>query len=90
MRLNSDYRLAFCSGEPLCLAFNKLPSKKEYPDYYVEIKRPISLDIMKSKISRDVYKSVSDFVSDIDLMCSNAQTYNMPESYIYEIAGDIR
>ncbi|KAJ2873263.1 hypothetical protein GGH93_003369 [Coemansia aciculifera] len=77
-------------GEPLCLAFNKLPSKKEYPDYYVEIKRPIALDIMKSKITRGVYKSVSEFVEDIDLMCSNAQTYNIPESYIYEIAGDIK
>ncbi|KAJ2776018.1 hypothetical protein GGI18_004434, partial [Coemansia linderi] len=77
-------------GEPLCLAFNKLPSKKEYPDYYVEIKRPIALDIMKSKITRGVYKTVSEFVADIDLMCSNAQTYNMPESYIYEIAGDIK
>ncbi|KAJ2810330.1 hypothetical protein FBU31_008020, partial [Coemansia sp. 'formosensis'] len=58
--------------------------------YYVEIKRPIALDIMKSKITRGVYKSVSEFVEDIDLMCSNAQTYNIPESYIYEIAGDIR
>ncbi|KAJ2900524.1 hypothetical protein GGI21_004754, partial [Coemansia aciculifera] len=77
-------------GEPLCLAFNKLPSKKEYPDYYVEIKKPIALDIMKGKITRGVYKAVSDFVADIDLMCSNAQTYNMPESYIYEIAGEIK
>ncbi|KAJ2736110.1 hypothetical protein IW152_001055 [Coemansia sp. BCRC 34962] len=77
-------------GEPLCLAFNKLPSKKEYPDYYVEIKRPIALDIMKSKITRGVYKAVSEFVADIDLMCSNAQTYNMPDSYIYEVAGDIK
>ncbi|KAJ2249416.1 hypothetical protein GGI13_004293, partial [Coemansia sp. RSA 455] len=79
-----------CSGEPLCLAFNKLPSKKEYPDYYVEIKRPIALDIMKGKITRGVYKSIADFVEDIDLMCSNAQTFNIPESYIYEIAGDIK
>ncbi|KAJ2737570.1 ATP-dependent DNA helicase Snf21, partial [Coemansia sp. BCRC 34301] len=77
-------------GEPLCLAFNKLPSKKEYPDYYVEIKKPIALDIMKSKITRGIYKSVSEFVADVDLMCSNAQTYNMPESYIYEVAGDIK
>ncbi|KAJ2029891.1 hypothetical protein IWW57_001444, partial [Coemansia sp. S610] len=52
--------------------------------------RPIALDIMKSKITRGVYKTVSEFVADIDLMCSNAQTYNMPESYIYEIAGDIK
>ncbi|KAJ1995405.1 hypothetical protein GGI26_001183 [Coemansia sp. RSA 1358] len=77
-------------GEPLCIAFNKLPPKKEYPDYYVEIEQPVALDIIKGRITRGLYSSVSDFVADIDLMCSNAQTYNMPESYIYEAAGDIR
>ncbi|KAJ2819571.1 hypothetical protein GGI24_004744, partial [Coemansia furcata] len=90
LRLYQSVKEMNKDGEPLCLAFNKLPSKKEYPDYYVEIRRPIALDIMKSKITRGVYKSVSEFVEDIDLMCSNAQTYNIPESYIYEIAGDIR
>ncbi|KAJ1730569.1 hypothetical protein LPJ61_002940 [Coemansia biformis] len=78
------------SGEPVCIAFNKLPPKKEYPDYYLEIKKPIALDIIKGKITRGVYGSVADFVADIDLMCDNAQTYNIPDSYIYEVAGDIR
>ncbi|ORX66907.1 Bromodomain-containing protein, partial [Linderina pennispora] len=67
----------------MCLAFNKLPSKREYPDYYVEIKRPIALDMMKSKITKGAYRAVEDFVADIDLMCSNAQQFNMPDSYIY-------
>ncbi|KAJ1828205.1 hypothetical protein LPJ56_001243, partial [Coemansia sp. RSA 2599] len=77
-------------GELMCLAFNKLPPKKEYPDYYVEIKQPIALDIIKGRITRNLYKSVSDFVADVDLMCNNAQQYNMPASYIYDVAGDIR
>ncbi|KAJ1736611.1 hypothetical protein LPJ72_001236 [Coemansia sp. Benny D160-2] len=77
-------------GELLCKPFNKLPPKKDYPDYYAEIKKPIALDIIKGKITRGVTTSVSDFIADVDLMCSNAQTYNMPESYIYEAAGDIR
>ncbi|KAJ1882877.1 hypothetical protein H4R99_002287 [Coemansia sp. RSA 1722] len=77
-------------GELMCLAFNKLPPKKEYPDYYVEIKQPIALDIIKGRITRNLYKSVSDFVSDVDLMCNNAQQYNMPDSYIYDVAGEIR
>ncbi|KAJ2553582.1 hypothetical protein EV175_002893 [Coemansia sp. RSA 1933] len=79
-----------CSGELLCIPFNKHPPKKEYPDYYVEIKKPIALDVIKGKITRGVYTRVSSFIADIDLMCSNAQTYNMPESYIYEAAGEIR
>ncbi|KAJ2761347.1 hypothetical protein IWQ56_005275, partial [Coemansia nantahalensis] len=77
-------------GEPMCIAFNKLPPKKEYPDYYVEIKKPIALDIIKGKITRGVYGTVAEFVADIDLMCDNAQTYNIPDSYIYDVAGDIR
>ncbi|KAJ2766111.1 hypothetical protein IWQ57_004508, partial [Coemansia nantahalensis] len=82
--------LCRCSGEPMCIAFNKLPPKKEYPDYYVEIKKPIALDIIKGKITRGVYGTVAEFVADIDLMCDNAQTYNIPDSYIYDVAGDIR
>ncbi|KAJ2157521.1 hypothetical protein GGF46_004450 [Coemansia sp. RSA 552] len=78
------------NGEPVCIAFNKLPSKKEYPDYYVEIKKPVALDIIKNRITRGLYGTVADFVADIDLMCDNAQTYNIPDSYIHEIAGDIR
>ncbi|KAJ1906630.1 hypothetical protein LPJ81_001244 [Coemansia sp. IMI 209127] len=77
-------------GELLCIPFNKHPSRKEYPDYYLEIRKPIALDIIKGKITRGVYTSVSSFIADIELLCSNAQTYNMPESYIYEAAGDIR
>ncbi|KAJ2453582.1 hypothetical protein EV183_002107 [Coemansia sp. RSA 2336] len=78
------------NGEMVCIAFNKLPPKKEYPDYYVEIKKPIALDIIKGKITRGVYGSVAEFIADIDLMCDNAQQYNIPDSYIYEIAGEIR
>ncbi|PIA17022.1 Bromodomain-containing protein, partial [Coemansia reversa NRRL 1564] len=74
----------------MCTAFNKLPPKKEYPDYYVEIQKPIALDIIKGKITRGAYSSIAEFVADIDLMCDNAQKYNIPDSYIYEVAGDIR
>ncbi|KAJ1725127.1 hypothetical protein LPJ53_000690 [Coemansia erecta] len=77
-------------GEPMCIAFNKLPPKKDYPDYYVEIRRPIALDIIKGRITRGITKRVVDFVADVDLMCRNAQQYNMPGSYIHEIAGEIR
>ncbi|KAJ2080407.1 hypothetical protein H4R24_003106 [Coemansia sp. RSA 988] len=77
-------------GELVCTAFNKLPPKKEYPDYYVEIQKPIALDIIKGKITRGVYNTIAEFVADIDLMCDNAQRYNIPDSYIHEIAGDIR
>ncbi|KAJ2721750.1 hypothetical protein GGI07_003743 [Coemansia sp. Benny D115] len=77
-------------GEPLCLEFNKLPPKRDYPDYYVEIKQPVALDIIKGRITRNQYKTVASFVSDVNLMCDNAQQYNIPDSYIYVAAGDIK
>ncbi|KAJ1892337.1 hypothetical protein LPJ66_006402, partial [Kickxella alabastrina] len=77
-------------GEPACIPFNKLPPKKDYPDYYVEISRPVALDIIRSRITRNIYKSVADFVADVNLMCSNAQQYNMPGSEICELAEEIK
>lgn len=34
-------------GDPLFLAFEKLPDKSELPEYYVVIKTPLCLDIIK-------------------------------------------
>ncbi|KAJ1787239.1 hypothetical protein LPJ62_003450 [Coemansia sp. RSA 2167] len=90
LRLYKAVKEMESNGELMCVAFNKLPPKKEYPDYYVEIKKPIALDIIKGKITRGVYGRVSDIVADFDLMCNNAQQYNIPDSYIYDIAGEMR
>ncbi|KAL3436043.1 hypothetical protein BDV09DRAFT_166184 [Aspergillus tetrazonus] len=70
--------------------FERLPDKGVYPDYYVEIKDPIAIDIIKRKSKRKKYNSVDHFMKDMDLMFNNAKAYNQPESQIYKDAVDLQ
>ncbi|KAG1152549.1 hypothetical protein G6F37_004143 [Rhizopus arrhizus] len=70
--------------------FMKLPSKKEYPDYYQIIRHPIALETIKSKIDKKVYQHISQMKADIELMVSNAKRYNVKSSQIYEDAVKIQ
>lgn len=70
--------------------FERLPDKATYPDYYIEIKEPIAIDIIKRNSKRKKYHSVEHFMRDIDLMFNNAKAYNQPESQIYKDAGDLQ
>ncbi|KAL4983052.1 hypothetical protein BDW68DRAFT_191625 [Aspergillus falconensis] len=70
--------------------FERLPDKGVYPDYYIEIKDPIAIDIIKRKSKRKKYNSVDHFMKDMDLMFNNAKAYNQPESQIYKDAVDLQ
>ena len=69
--------------------FVNLPSKKEYPDYYVLIKDPISMKIIEKKIKKEEYSSLNDLKKDVQLLCRNAKTYNEDGSIIYVDAVSI-
>ncbi|CEJ56816.1 hypothetical protein PMG11_05534 [Penicillium brasilianum] len=70
--------------------FERLPDKIAYPDYYMEIKEPIAIDIIKRKAKRKKYNSVDHFMRDLDLMFNNAKAYNQSESQIYKDAVDLQ
>ncbi|KAJ5377867.1 uncharacterized protein N7496_005276 [Penicillium cataractarum] len=70
--------------------FERLPDKITYPDYYMEIKEPIAIDIIKRKAKRKKYNSVDHFMRDLDLMFNNAKAYNQSESQIYKDAVDLQ
>ncbi|KAA8893961.1 hypothetical protein FN846DRAFT_976556 [Sphaerosporella brunnea] len=70
-------------GSARMTAFEKLPEKKEFPEYFTEIKRPIAMDIVRKNIKRRVYKSLDQFVEDMDLMFENAKSFNEDESRLY-------
>jgi len=63
--------------------FMKLPSKKELPDYYHLIKRPIDLKKIKQGISHHRYRCMEDLAEDFYLMFRNAQEYNVEGSQIF-------
>ncbi|KAL8836857.1 MAG: hypothetical protein Q9170_002748 [Blastenia crenularia] len=69
--------------------FIKLVPKNQYPDYYMIIKQPISMDMIKKKINKEDYTSLREFRNDIRLLCNNARTYNEDTSIIFQDANDI-
>ena len=71
-------------GRVLSEPFQQLPTRRELPDYYEIIKKPIDLKKVQSKIKDHKYNSLDMLASDIDLMCKNTQEYNMEGSLIYE------
>ena len=77
-------------GRQRSYLFLTLPSKRVYPDYYVAIKQPISMNEIRQKLEDHVYQSTQEFLDDFDLMFSNAMHYNVEGSEVYEDAVYLR
>ncbi|CAG5124399.1 unnamed protein product [Candidula unifasciata] len=73
-------------GEVIADTFQKLPSKKFYPDYYKEIKKPMSLKKIRYKIEMNMYETLMDLAHDLNLTFENAKKYNQDESQIHKYA----
>ncbi|XP_040015552.1 polybromo 1, like isoform X3 [Xiphias gladius] len=73
-------------GQVFSEPFQHLPSRREYPDYYQQIKQPIALQQIRAKMKNGEYESVEQMESDLNLMFENAKRYNMPNSSIYKRA----
>ncbi|KAG0128409.1 hypothetical protein HOY82DRAFT_489145 [Tuber indicum] len=63
--------------------FEKLPEKKEFPEYFQEIKDPIALDIIRKNVKRREYKTFDHFIADMELMFENAKSFNEDDSDVY-------
>lgn len=72
------------SGRQLSEVFIQLPSRKELPEYYELIRKPVDFKKIKERIRNHKYRSISDLEKDIMLLCHNAQTFNLEGSQIYE------
>ncbi|KAJ1680088.1 ATP-dependent DNA helicase Snf21, partial [Spiromyces aspiralis] len=66
-----------------CELFLQLPKKRDYPDYYIFIKRPIAMRQIKTRIKNNQYYSLEQFYDDWKLMFDNARTYNQEGSFVY-------
>uniref|UniRef100_A0A0X3P6Q3 Putative global transcription activator SNF2L2 n=1 Tax=Schistocephalus solidus TaxID=70667 RepID=A0A0X3P6Q3_SCHSO len=64
--------------------FMKLPTRKELPDYYEVIKKPVDFNRIRQRVRDGKYRSIDDLEADVILLCKNAQTYNMDGSLIFE------
>ncbi|XP_069000505.1 protein polybromo-1-like isoform X1 [Embiotoca jacksoni] len=73
-------------GQVFAEPFQQLPSRREYPDYYQQIKQPICLQQIRAKMKNGEYESVEQMEADLTLMFENAKCFNMPNSSIYKRA----
>ncbi|XP_064411400.1 probable global transcription activator SNF2L2 isoform X3 [Latimeria chalumnae] len=72
------------SGRQLSEDFIQLPSRKELPEYYELIRKPVDFKKIKERIRNHKYRSLGDLEKDVMLLCHNAQTFNLEGSQIYE------
>ncbi|KAJ1663504.1 ATP-dependent DNA helicase Snf21, partial [Coemansia sp. RSA 25] len=73
-----------------CDLFLDLPSRRDYPDYYVIIRHPIAMKTIRRNVKAGKYASIGDFHRDWKLMFDNARTYNEEGSMVYEDACEMQ
>ena len=54
------------------------------PDYYLVIKDPIDLSVIKTKVHNNEYENLSEFRADMKLMFRNCLTYNQQGTFFYK------
>ncbi|TRY91417.1 hypothetical protein DNTS_018790 [Danionella cerebrum] len=57
-----------------------LPSRKELPEYYELIRKPVDFRKIKERIRSHKYRTLNDLEKDVMLLCQNAQTFNLEGS----------
>lgn len=62
--------------------FMKPPPRKDFPDYYQLIKKPIALNKIRRNIQKEKYDHFAAILDDIRLMIQNARTYNQEDSAV--------
>ncbi|XP_031726374.1 putative global transcription activator SNF2L2 [Anarrhichthys ocellatus] len=72
------------SARQLSEVFVQLPSRKELPEYYELIRKPVDFKKIKDRVRNHKYRGVGDLERDVMLLCHNAQTFNLEGSQIYE------
>uniref|UniRef100_A0AAV2ITQ8 Bromo domain-containing protein n=1 Tax=Knipowitschia caucasica TaxID=637954 RepID=A0AAV2ITQ8_KNICA len=71
-------------GRQISKGFVQLPSRKEVPEYYELIRKPVDFRRIRERVRNHKYRCVGDLEKDIHQLCQNAQTYNLEGSQIYE------
>ncbi|XP_044262414.1 ATP-dependent helicase brm isoform X2 [Tribolium madens] len=82
--MNIVTRYTDSDGRLLSEPFMKLPPRKDYPDYYEIIKKPMDINKILGRIEDGKYNDFNDLERDFMLLCQNAQIYNEEASLIYE------
>lgn len=74
---------------PFSVAFHRPVSLKKFPNYLSFIPNPIDLTTMKTKARNGEYKTYNEFISDVQLMNTNCNTYNGPGHSLSKISSEM-
>ncbi|KAH9825843.1 chromatin structure-remodeling complex subunit rsc1-like [Teratosphaeria destructans] len=73
-------------GQLMIRDFDRLPDKQQLPEYYATVREPIAYDALKRKYKRKKYRTVEEFMADVNLMFNNAKQFNEDDSQVYKHA----
>jgi len=71
-------------GRILSEPFYKLPSRKELPDYYEVIRKPVDIAKIQQRVDDEKYEDMDELERDFMILCKNTQHYNEDGSLIFE------
>ncbi|CAL2041348.1 unnamed protein product [Caenorhabditis brenneri] len=71
-------------GDLIAEPFQTLPTKKELPEYYQIISKPMDFDRINKKIETGRYTTMEEVNDDMTLLVNNAQTFNEEDCPIFE------
>ncbi|KAF9200282.1 hypothetical protein BGZ49_009503 [Haplosporangium sp. Z 27] len=76
------------NGRSISELFLELPDREDYPDYFVIIKNPLALSIIKERLNAREYEdgNIDNFGIDLRTMTTNAKTYNRDGSMVFRDA----
>lgn len=74
------------TNSPSAWPFVQPVNRDEVPDYYEVIKEPMDLTTMESKLDKDQYETVDQFVYDARLIFNNCRSYNNETTTYYKNA----
>lgn len=74
----------------MCKPFLKLPSQKQYPDYYERIKNPIELTSIGERLAEGQYQQLKLYTSDVNRVFNNAIKYNKKGTDLHNDAVHLR
>jgi protein polybromo-1 len=63
-----------------------LPNKRFHPEYFTQIKKPISMSMIQKKLKKNEYTNVTELSTDLYLMIDNAKKANPVTSKTYKDA----
>ncbi|XVF27408.1 hypothetical protein REPUB_Repub14bG0104300 [Reevesia pubescens] len=66
------------------------PIALKIPDYFSIIKNPMDLGTIKSKLAKNAYFGVEEFVADVKMTFSNAMLYNPPSNNVHKMAEEMK